>query len=194
MSFFLRHNAPEGSFSKIDGSIEISTIQKHLGYSKEEILLATHPAFDHDSECLRKRRFIIIESYLPRGSKETRIAALGGHSLQIEASPGHFLLGKESASQLGPFTHRTSAASDIIDAGYLSHKGRKSSVNFTSGKNLYKSQASHEIEVDVETARVQGYAFFGNWFTNIIYGIGKWEQGQCSGKIPLKFLTIKKLH
>ena len=81
MSFFLRHNAPEGSFSKIDGSIEISTIQKHLGYSKEEILLATHPAFDHDSECLRKRRFIIIESYLPAGTKETRIAALGGHSL-----------------------------------------------------------------------------------------------------------------
>ena len=71
-------------------------------------------------------------------------------------------MGKESASQLGPLTHRTSAASDIIDAGYLSHKGRKSSVNFTSGKNLYKSQASHEIEVDVETARVQGYAFFGN--------------------------------
>ena len=33
--------------------------------------------------------------------------------------------------------------------------------------------------------------FFGNWFFDVIFGIGKWDNGAWDGKIPLKYLEIK---
>jgi hypothetical protein len=74
------------SYSKIDGTVDINDIQKHLGFERDEILLATHPAFgDKNDKQLMKRRFIIVESIHPSRSKESRVAALGGHSLEIMA-------------------------------------------------------------------------------------------------------------
>ena len=98
LSSFLRHNLPEEKYSILDGTLGIAVIQSKLGYTEDEILLATHPAFGHKGDDgLMKRRFIIVDHIHPDQSKETRVAALGGHSLKIWA-PGHHSLRKESLS------------------------------------------------------------------------------------------------
>ena len=78
------------------------------------------------------------------------MAALGGHSIEVEAPPGHFPLGKESLTQLAPLTHRTSATKDILNAGFLCQQSRRGGINLCTSKNSYKEGASHEIEIIVE--------------------------------------------
>ena len=194
LSFLLRHKLPMGTYSNIDGTMDITSIQSNLGFLRDEILLATHPAYGQEGDVkLIKRRFIIVEHIYPDQSRETRVGALGGHSIEIMAPPGHYPLGKESLSQLAPLTHRTSATGDILKAGYLCQQGRKGGINLSTGVNSYKEWASHEIELDAEAAHKDGHAFFGNRFSDVVFAMGKWKQGHWDGKVGLEFLTIKLL-
>ena len=149
-------------------------------------------SFEGDVKLI-KRRFIIVEHIYPDQSRETRVGALGGHSIEIMAPPGHYPLGKESLSQLAPLTHRTSATGDILKAGYLCQQGRKGGINLSTGVNSYKEWASHEIELDAEAAHKDGHAFFGNRFSDVVFAMGKWKQGHWDGKVGLDFLKIKLL-
>ena len=129
------------TYSNTDGSLDITFIQSNLGYSKDDILLATHPAYGQKGDVkLMKRHFIIVEHIHPDSdrSKETRVGALGGHSIEIVAPPGHYPLGKESLSQLAPLTHRTSATRDILKTGYLCQQSRKGGINLSTGVNSYE--------------------------------------------------------
>ena len=56
LSFFLRHHLPEGDYSKYDGSIDVEVIQQKLGFSKEDILLATNPEYDGSAGEETKKR------------------------------------------------------------------------------------------------------------------------------------------
>ena len=140
----------------MDGTLGIAVIQSKLGYTEDEILLATHPAFGHKGDDgLMKRRFIIVDHIHPDQSKETRVAAPGGHSIKIWA-PGHHSLGKESLSQLAPFTHRTSATKEILRTDYLCQQGQKGGINLSTGINSYKASASHEIEIQADGSNASG--------------------------------------
>lgn len=193
LSSFLRHDLPEGQFSKIDGSMEVGFVQKCLGISKEEILCVTHPIFGEDDgpgERLGKRRFVVLELFHPDFSRTTRIAALGGHSKEVLAPPGHYQLGIESISQISPLTHNTSAVEAITQSGYLSQQKRLGGINFSSGKNSYRHKATHKIQVNAELALSKGYVFLGNRFSNVCFGMGKWFGGAWTGKIPLEYLDM----
>ena len=121
-----RHHLPEGDYSKYDGSVDVEVIQQKLRFSKEDILLATNPEYDGSAgEETKKRRFVVLEILYPCLTKEIRIAALGGHSKEVFAPPGHYLLGKKSIRQLAPLTHHTSATKDITQAGFLSQQDRR---------------------------------------------------------------------
>ena len=183
-----------GTYSNTDGTLDITSIQSNLGFSKDDILLATHPAYGQKGDVkLMKRRFIIVEHIHPDRSRETRVGALGGHSIKIMAPPGHYPLGKESLSQLAPLTHRTSATRDILKTGYLCQQSRKGGINLSTGVNSYKEWASHEIEIDADAAHKDGHAFFGNRFSDVVFAMGKWKQGHWDGKVGLEFLKIKLL-
>ena len=80
------------------------------------------------------------------------LAALGGHSFEVMAPPGHYMLGMESILQLGPFTHCTNAAQKITETGILCQQNRKGGINLCTGKNVYRASATHEIEVDAKLA------------------------------------------
>ena len=121
------------------------------------------------------------------------MAALGGHSVEIMAPPGHYMLGMESIHQLGPFTHRTNAVQKIIETGTFCQQKRKGGINLCTGKNVYRASATHEIEVDAELAFKRGYTFFGNRFSHVIFATGQWVDGHWEGKVPPEFLTIKPL-
>ena len=191
LSFFLRHHLPKGNYSENDGSVDVEVIQQKLGFPKEDILLATNLEFDSSSgEKLKKRRFVVLEMVHPCLPKKIRIAALGGHSQKVFAPPGHYRLEKESIKQLAPFTHHTSAAKDIIQAGFLCQQDRKGGINFSTGENVYRPSATHKIEVKAESALEHGFCFFGNRFSNVVFAMGKWEGDCWDGKIPLRFLTI----
>ena len=194
LSFFLRHDLPVGTYSKTDGTLDIAFIQSSLRLSREEILLATHPAYGHKGDDkVMKRRFIVLEKIHPDKSRETRVAALGDHSIEVEAPPGHFPLGKESLTQLAPLTHRTSATKDILNAGFLCQQSRRGGINLCTGKNSYKEGASHEIEIIADAAHQDGHEFFGNRFSDVVFAMGKWTHGHWDGKVGLKFLKIKPL-
>ena len=96
----------------------------------------------------------------------------------IMAPPGHYVLGKESISQLTPLTHRTSAAKDIIKAGYLCQQRRNGGINLSSGKNLYRERASHEIDVNAESAKWMVTPFLGTDFW-------MWSLQQESGNMTI---------
>ena len=62
------------------GNLDITSIQSNLGFSKDDILLATHPAYGQKGDVkLMKRRFIFVEHIHADRSRETRVGALGGH-------------------------------------------------------------------------------------------------------------------
>ena len=126
----------------------------------------------------------------PDKSRETRVAALGGHSIEVEAPPGHFPLGTESLTQLAPLTHRTSATKDILNAGFLCQQSRRGGINLCTGKNSYKEGASHEIEIIADAAHQDGHEFFGNRFSDVVFAMGKWTHGHWDGKVGLKFLKF----
>ena len=46
LSFFLRHHLPKGDYLEYDGSVDVDVIQQKVGFSKEDILLATNPEYD----------------------------------------------------------------------------------------------------------------------------------------------------
>ena len=191
LCYFLRQTLPDKAHSKIDGGVDTKVISQSLGFKEDDLLLVTHPAFgDEADEGMRKRRFAVMEYIFPNKHKVTKIGALGGHSCEVMAPPGHYILAKESISQLGPIVHHTCATREIIEAGYLCQQRRKGGINFSTGKNVYRERATHAIEVDADSAMKLGYTFFGNRFSDVVFAPGKWEQGQWGGKIPLKFLTI----
>ena len=189
MSYFLRHNLPHGQYSPQDGSVPIFALERSLSLPREKILLATSPMYDEE----RKRRFVVLEFFHPDASVTIRVAALGGHSMEILAPPGHYLLGKESLKQLCPLVHNTNAVKDISSAGFISQQQRKGGVNFCAKESKYRPNASHAVKVETDSATKLlelGYQFFGNRFCETIYGMGVWEESCWSGQIPTHFLTI----
>ena len=46
LSSFLRHGMKEGQYCKVDGSIELSELERCTGITAELILIAVSPAFD----------------------------------------------------------------------------------------------------------------------------------------------------
>ena len=186
LSFYLRHGLEKEQYSHRDGSVGMDKAEKSLGMSREKILVAVHPEYDEE----KKRRFVVLELVHPDASKSMRIAALGGHSVAVSSPPGHFILGKESMSQLCPLIHNTSSVKEIRDSGFLSQQGRKGGINFCSKVNKYRKKASHEIHVDAERALRNGFTFFGNRFSEVIFAMGVWEGERWTGKIPLEYLHI----
>jgi hypothetical protein len=72
-------------------------------------------------------------------------------------------------------------------------KNRLGGINFTSKENSYRNNATHEISVDAVSAIGNGFVFFGNYFTDVIYGVGLWTDGWWNGKIPLEYLHFHEL-
>ena len=194
IAFFLRHNMPEGKYSRQDGSVPISALEVSLGVPIEKILRAVSPEYDTE----KKRRFVVLEYLHPNTTVTVRVAALGGHSIKILAPPGHFLLGKEAFQQLCPLLHNTSAVNNIKKDGFISQQGRKGGINFCPKENKYRLGSTHSVILDEESSLALdglGYQFFGNRFCDVVYGVGKWEGDTWSGQIPAKFLkfTLKRL-
>lgn len=186
LASFLRHRLPAGEFSALDGSMDVNDIKKHLGYNQREIILASHPDYGNGKE-----RFVVLQFLHPDSSTTTKMAALGGHSVEIMAPPGHYQLGKESLSKLSPLIHNTSAVTEISQSGFLWQNQRKGGINLSSGESSYKPTATHKIIIKAELAHENGFVFFGNRFSQVIFGCGMWEDGQWSGKIPIDYLEIQ---
>ena len=72
-------------------------------------------------------------------------------------------------------------------------ENRLGGINFTSKKNSYRKNARHEISVDAVSAIRNGFVFFENYFTDVIYGVGLWSDGWWNGKIPLEYLHFHEL-
>ena len=81
IAFFLRHNMPEGKYSRQDGSVPISALEVSLGVPIEKILRAVSPEYDTE----KKRRFVVLEYLHPNTTVTVRVAALGGHSQMMKA-------------------------------------------------------------------------------------------------------------
>ena len=49
-------------------------------------------------------------------------------------------------------------------------------------------------EEELIKALEEGFQFFEDCFSSLVYGVGKWNQDKMywNGKIPLKFLSIEK--
>jgi hypothetical protein len=189
LSFFLRHGLKQGQYSARDGSVAIEEVERSLGVDREKLLVAINPEYDEG----KKRRFVVMKLVHPSQSVDLRIAALGGHSVAVSSPPGHFILGKESLLQLCPLIHNTSAISEIQESGVLSQQRRQGGVNFCSKENNYRQKSSHLIRIDfqkAEDASKAGYTFFGNRFSEVLFGTGIWANGGWTGEIPLKYLTI----
>ena len=94
----------------MDGSIELSKLERCTGITTAElILIAVSQAFDRN----HKRRFLVTEKLYPL----VLVAALGGHSLEVQSPPGHYQLGKESLLELSLLVHNTSAVKEIQKLG-----------------------------------------------------------------------------
>ena len=182
LSWFLRHGMTKARnrYSKVDGSIDVRDASTFLDFPVSKIFTIVHPSYDKDE----KRRFVIYESFSNCASKNFRIAALGRHSFPVYSPPGHYQLEYTSIVQLEPLIHRTSLVEEIKKSGYLSQQSRFGGINFCSKKNSYRREATHEIHVDAVSALKQGFFFFGNRFTDVIYGSGKWSDGWWNGRIP----------
>ena len=72
---------------------------------------------------------------------------------------------------------------------------RPGGINFCSKKSGgYKPRATHEVGVNLPFAVADGYTFFENRFSGLIFGVGKWNQGRnwWNGNIPWQYLAIKR--
>lgn len=188
LSSFLRHGMKEGQYCKVDGSIELSELERSTGITAELILIAVSPAFDMN----HKRRFLVIEKIYPGGQTIVLLAALGGHSCEVQSPPGHYQLGKESLEQLSPLVHSTSAVKEIQKSGFLMQQERVGGINLSSSSkaHLFRPKSSHVIEIDTKRSVEKGIVFFGNRFTDVFYCPGAWENGAWTGKVPLELLRI----
>ena len=189
LSSFLRHGMKEGQYCKVDGSIELSELERSTGITAESILIAVNPAFDMN----HKRRFLVIEKIYPGGQTIVLLAALGGHSCEVQSPPGHYLLCKESLEQLSPLIHSTSAVKEIQKSGFLMQKQRVGGINLCSSSKAhhFRPKSSHVIEINTKRSVEKGIVFFGNRFTDVFYCPGAWENGAWTGQVPLEFLQIR---
>ena len=190
LSGFLRHTMTPKQYCKLDGSMALPDVEKAIGINADSILVAANPAYDKD----RKQRFLVIERFFPNGQRGTYVAALGGHSLPVISSPGHYQLGMESLTQLEPLVHNTSSKDEIIKSGFLSRQGRTGGINLCSERNsrLFRPSASDTSFIHVRDCLKLGIFFFGNFFTDVILCTGSWDDGVWNGKIPLECLHFKK--
>ena len=188
LSSFLRHGMKEGQYCKLDGSIELSEVERSTGITAELILIAVNPAFDVN----HKRRFLAMEKIYPSGLKVVVLAALGGHSCDVQSPPGHYQLSKESLEQLSPLVHSTSAVKEIQKSGFLMQQQRVGGINLSSSSKAhhFRPKSSHVIEIDTKRSVEKGIVFFGNRFTDVFYCPGAWENGAWTGKVPLELLHI----
>ena len=188
LSWFLRHGMAEkiNSFSKINGSVDVKEASVCLKIQLEKVFQIVHPSYDKGS----KRRFVIYETISNGSSSNFRIAALGGHSFPVFSPVGQYQLEITSIVQLTPLIHKTSFVKEIKKSGFLSQQSRFGGINFCSKENHYREGSSHEIHVDAASAYNDGYFFFGNYFSDVIYGTGKWCDDGWNGRIPLEYFQF----
>ena len=68
-------------------------------------------------------------------------------------------------------------------------------INFNCGG--YRPRAHSIVKIKEEElirAIREGFQFFENRFSSLVFGVGKWNQEKMywNGNIPLKFLSIEK--
>ena len=106
------------------------------------------PAFDRN----HKRKFLVTEKLYPGGQTLVLVAALGGHSLEVQSPPGHYQLGKESLLELSPLVHNTSAVKEIQKSGFLMQQEKVGGINLSlsSKAHLFRPKSTHVIEINTK--------------------------------------------
>ena len=145
-----------------------------------------------------KVRVVIFQLISQEGS-EVRISACGGHGFPVFSPPGHTLLPEFAGPGLvAPLFHETGSANAIKKSGGLSAMERIGGINFSPKIcGGYRPQADSIVKIKEEElirAMREGFQFFENRFSSLVFGVGKWNQEKMywNGNIPLKFLSIEK--
>ena len=118
-----------------------------------------------------------------QGGFEVRISACGGHGFPVYSHPGHALLSEFGA---------------IKKSGYLSSMERIGEINFnprvSGGYRPRAASVVHITEEKLILAIREGFQFFENRFSSLVFGVGKWNQEEMywDGKIPLEYLSIEQ--
>jgi len=92
--------------------------------------------------------------------------------------------------------HETDKAQLIKRSGFISSMARFGGVNFTIAKRGgYRNKADCLVSLNsksLSSAIMDGFEFFENRFSGIVYGARKWnsEKQQWEGKIPLNYLSF----
>ena len=189
----LRWDLPKSkiSFLAQDGSAEIEAVAKYFGILVDDVKEA---AFSEGG----KQRVVMFE-LISYGMTETRISALGGHGFRVFTPPGHrlvpFMTSKKHEISL--LYHETAAVKAIKTANQLSSMDRAGGINFhPKVAGGYRPNADHDMvigEFQLNQALVDGFVFFENHFSGLVFGLGKWKQdkGWWDGVIPLRYVEIK---
>ena len=128
---------------------------------------------------------------------ERRMAALGGHGFKVYAALGHAQIGlyPELWQTMSPLIHDTDSVELIYKSGALSGMTRKGGINFCVQKSAgYRPEATHEVTVNLPIAIADGFCFFENRFSRLVFGMGRWnwEMDWWDCKIPLEYLGIRR--
>ena len=121
---------------------------------------------------------------------ELRIAAVGGQGFHVFAPPGHVKVGSEIAKDICPLIHESDQMPAITSSKVLSSVKRPTGINFSAKvKGNYRPSASHELKISndkMQSLVKQGYDFFENRFSGLVYGLGRWQKDWWENWIPLE--------
>ena len=177
------------AYSSLDGSVCLEDIAKYLHVSPDAIATAALPEEDG-------KRGLLIFELITNGHQERRIAALGGHSFPVYSPLGNWPISPKGAECIESLVHETDKAHLIKRSGFISSMARFGGVNFTIAKRGgYRNKADCLVSLNsksLSSAIMDGFEFFENRFSGIVYGAGKWnsEKQQWAGKIPLNYLSF----
>ena len=178
------------AYSSLDGSAALEDVAKHLKVSPVEVAKAALP--DDGG----KRHIIIFELTIA-GHREQRVAALGGHGFAVFSQVGNWPISVTGAESMPSLVHETDKAGLIRRSGYLSSMERPGGINFTVlHRGGYRKKADSLVTISSEKlilAISDGFYFFENRFSGIIYGAGQWKGTKWEGKIPVSYLDISSV-
>ena len=192
MDSLLRWQLPSSrlAYSSLDGSAAHEDVAKHLKVSPVEVPKAALPD-DGGKRC------IIIFELTIAGHREQRIAALGGHAFAVFSPVGELPncpISVTGARSMPSLVHETDKAGLIRRSGYLSSMERPGGINFTvSHRGGYRKKADSLVTIRSEKlilAIYDGFNFFENRFSGIVYGARQWKGTKWEGKIPVSYLDI----
>ena len=99
---------------------------------------------------------------------------------------------------MAPLVHETGSSDAIKKSGYSSSMERIGGINFNPRvSGGYRPRAAlvvHITEEKLILAIREGFQFFENCFSSLVFGVGKWNQEEMywDGKIPLEYLSIEQ--